>query len=43
MDPLWVEVVQTDQSLRLTLVDDEPRLTNFLGIELEEEGYIVES
>jgi len=24
------------------LVDDEPRLTDFLGVELEEEGYVVQ-
>ena len=37
-----MEVVQADQSLRLMLVDDEPRLTDFLGVELEEEGYVVQ-
>ena len=37
-----MEVVQADQSLRLMLVDDEPCLTDFLGVELEEEGYIVQ-
>ena len=37
-----MEVVQADQSLRLMLVDDEPCLTDFLGVELEEEGYVVQ-
>ena len=34
--------MQADQSLRLMPVDDESRLTDFLGVELEEEGYIVQ-
>ena len=36
------EVIQADQSLRPILIDDEPRLTDLLGIELEEEGYVVQ-
>ena len=36
-----VEATLVDQPLRLLLVDDEPRLTQFLGEELEEQGYDV--
>ena len=37
-----MEVVQADQSRRLMPVDDEPCWTDFLGVELEEEGYVVQ-
>lgn len=37
-----MEIVQADQPLRLLLVDDEPRLTEFLSDELEDQGYLVD-
>lgn len=37
-----MEIVQSDQPLRLLLVDDEPRLTEFLSDELEDQGYLVD-
>ena len=36
------DVVRPDQSLRLLLVDDEPRLTDLLSEELVDQGYRVE-
>ena len=36
------DVVRSDQSLRLLLVDDEPRLTDLLSEELVDQGYYVE-
>ena len=36
------DVVRSDQSLRLLLVDDEPRLTDLLSEELVDQGYRVE-
>lgn len=36
------DVVRLDQSLRLLLVDDEPRLTELLSEELVDQGYYVE-
>ena len=36
------DVVRLDQSLRLLLVDDEPRLTDLLSEELVDQGYRVE-